>query len=178
VSVARKRRGKTQPTIYLDANVISAMFYRGRSIFGLAQRATTLDWWESEREQFIAYSSGVTEQELAQGAYSGQKEAVRFVRRLSHLPVTKAVSRCASELIGDGIVPSTKPGDALHLALAIIHRIDYLISWNHAHLVNVAVAEQLGRFAARHSYRPPLLVSPNTIPQVKYGQRIRRAADG
>lgn len=175
--MARKRRGKTQPTIYLDANVISAMSYRGRSIFGLAQRATTLDWWESERDHFRAVALAVTAEELADGVYAGQRQAIRFAGRLPFLPITKAVQRCASELIEDSLVPSSKPGDALHLALAMVHRVDCLVSWNHAHLVNAAVADALSQFAARRNYDAPILVSPNTIPQVRYGQELRRRRD-
>ncbi len=41
----------------------------------------------------------------------------------------------AQTLIARGAVPPTEPEDALHIAIAVIAQVDYIASWNFAHIV-------------------------------------------
>ena len=119
-----------KPTVYLDPNIVSILFYSGTDINALSRRMATREWWEFERPQFRLIASSITEQELAAGAYSYQKEALRLVHRLSFVPVTKLVRPLATEFLERAVVPLNKPGDAAQLAIATAHHIDYLLTWN------------------------------------------------
>jgi hypothetical protein len=158
----------------LDTNILSALFYFGASKFARQQHLKTSEWWALERFYFDVYTSNNTELELSAGTYKSQIEALRAVRRIPYLPETKAVRTYAAMYINHRLVPSTKPGDAVQLAVASVHRIDYLFSWNHAHLVNARVQEALNALNRRMGLRTPLLVSPESIPWVNLGQDIRR----
>ena len=74
------------------------------------------------------------------------------------------------------IVPfdQSKIGDAIQLAFATVYRVDYLLTWNHAHLANVDVQRRLNEVNRSRGWRSPLLVSPETIPWAALGQTIRR----
>lgn len=119
----------------------------------------------------------LTEGELRQGSYPGQDQAIAIVRRLPYLPSTSSVLSAAREFVEDGVIPIERPGDALHLAFATIHRIDYLLTWNYAHLANVDTQRRLSETNCRRGWRSPILVSPETIPRATLGQTIRRRAD-
>ena len=67
-----------------------------------------------------------------------------------------------------------KPGDAVQMAIRGVHGVDYLLSWNYAHLVNPIAQAQLERVCRQLSIRAPLLVSPESIPKVALGQDLRR----
>jgi hypothetical protein len=54
------------------------------------------------------------------------------------------------------------------------HRIDYLLSWNYAHVVNPVAQRQLETACHKHGLRAPLLVSPESIPKASSGQTVRR----
>ncbi len=43
----------------------------------------------------------------------------------------------AERYITNGVIPEKKKFDALHIACAVIHYIDYLVSWNYKHLANI-----------------------------------------
>jgi hypothetical protein len=43
----------------------------------------------------------------------------------------------AKKYIEDGVVGATSYADCLHIALATIHNVNILISWNFKHFVNV-----------------------------------------
>ncbi len=163
-----------KPTIYLDTNIVSALHYDGTDINGLARRMATRDWWDSERQWFELFGSIVTEQELAEGVYGNQPECVRFVRRLKYVPITTEVRGLAAVFLKDKLVPPNKPGDAAQLAMAVGHRLDYLLTWNYAHLANPATQTRGEAIVARLGYRMPWLVSPDSIPRASLGQTIRR----
>ena len=101
-------------------------------------------------------------------------ECLKFVRKLPFLSITKKTLELAAKLVELHAVPPEKPGDAAQMAVCAAHGIDYLLSWNYAHLVNPIAQKQLESICANLSMRPPLLVSPESIPKVTLGQSIRR----
>jgi hypothetical protein len=62
----------------------------------------------------------------------------------------------------------------MHLAVAAAHEVDYLLTWNYAHLANPVTQGKAERLLEGRRLRTPLLVSPESIPQVRLGQQIRR----
>jgi hypothetical protein len=165
---------KTKPTVYLDTTIPSAYWYHGRNLLALARRQLTREWWDAERKHFALLVSSVTEAELREGEFPRQDECLKLIRRLPYLPITRATQTFAALLLEARIVPDSKPRDALQLAMASIHEVDYLLTWNYAHLANPVVQERLGKLCQRPRLRVPVLVSPETIPQVRWGQKIRR----
>jgi len=163
-----------KPTVYLDTNILSVLYYRGRDLGGQYHSATTLEWWNHEREYFSLVSSHATEVELRQGAYRGQDKAVAACRRLPYLPINGEVRRYIDLVREQGVVPIDKPGDAVQLAVATVHQVDYLLTWNYAHLANFETQSKLEKLNARSDLRSPVLVSPETIPKARLGQAIRR----
>lgn len=165
---------RSQPTLYIDTNIFSTLHFDGSDVEALYQHIVTRSWWNNEREFFALFTSSFTIGELSRGHYRAQRAAVAESRRVSRLPPIREVRFCAQRLMEEGLVPESQPGDAEQLAFATVNAIDYLLSWNHAHLVNVHTQRRLKFFTERNGWRAPLLVSPMTIPKVLLGQEIRR----
>jgi len=89
-------------------------------------------------------------------------------------PMIGQAKRVLDELLQSRIIPETKPGDALQMAISAAHEVDYLLTWNYAHLANPVAQERLEEICRSQGLRAPLLVSPETIPQVRFGQTILR----
>ncbi len=85
----------------------------------------------------IIYSS-VTENEL-QGAPENVKQLIRSlpVEIVEFVEVLDDAYELATAYITEKVVGKTSYDDCLHIALATIHKADYLISWNFKHIVNV-----------------------------------------
>ena len=79
-----------KPTIYLDTTIISAYWYDGADVMGLARWLRTRDWWETVRPSFSTWISNLTEAELRDGVFPRQRECVKMARRIHHLPITRA----------------------------------------------------------------------------------------
>lgn len=163
-----------KPTIYLDTNVISAYWYNGRDGLSVARRKLTREWWVDERGDFLIWISPVTSAELNSGMYPRQDDACAMARRIRQLPMNRAIADFAVTLAETGIVPPTKQTDALQMAVASVHRIDYLLTWNYAHLANPQAQRRLEEVCRDAGHRAPLMVTPESIPSVKRGQTIRR----
>jgi hypothetical protein len=80
----------------------------------------------------------------------------------------------AEEIVERKIVPPNKLADADQLAIAAVHGIDYLLTWNYAHMANPVVQARLEKLCEASNLIAPLMVSPESIPQVRFGQSIRR----
>ena len=165
-----------KPTIYFDTNIISVLHFDGVEIDALTRRMATREWWDSERRFFEVFTSVVTEQELAEGVYSGQERSLRFVRRLKYVPIVAEARRLAITLLDSQVIPPNKPADAAQLALAVVHEMDYLLTWNYAHLANPVTQARGEKIMTKLGRRMPWIVSPDTIPRVHLSQDIRRPA--
>ncbi len=163
-----------KPTVYVDTNVISVLYYRGGDIRIAHQQLSGWEWWDNERKNFRLLSSAVVREELAQGTYKGKEKAIALARKLPRLPLSAIAWQCTQTYLKEKIVPENQEGDAAHLALCTAHSVDYLLTWNHAHLVNVETQRKLNEINQRLGLRSPVLASPETMPKVALGHQIRR----
>jgi len=163
-----------KPTVYVDANIPSILHYRGADPLALKEQLATREWWEQERPFFKLFASQTVQNELAAGEYAAQERALAEVRRLPYLARSAAVHDFVYKLLAAHVIPEAVPGDAFHLAFATVYRIDYLLSWNRAHLVSEEAQGRLARFRAAFGLRTPLVVSPLSIPKAMLGENIRR----
>jgi len=162
------------PTAYMDTSLLVALHYKGGSSNAIKQALATRDWWKNERRNFRIYTSAVTEDELLAGVYQAQVPAVATARRLVYLPLTRAVHELAADYISARLVPASQEMDTFHLAVSTVHRVDYLLSWNQAHLANPQVQRRLQEINDRLGLRTPWLVTPDSIPKVRLGQTVAR----
>ena len=66
-----------------------------------------------------------------------------FIRVHLWLPVAGKCSPLADEYVRAGIIPARFKNDALHVAVAVWHKLEVIVSWNMAHLVNVRKVERI-----------------------------------
>jgi hypothetical protein len=163
-----------KPSVYLDTSIISAYWYEGSDVASLARRVKTREWWEQESEHFSVWVAAVTLDELSAGRFPRPSDCLTMARRLRRLPTTALVRQIVADLFGKGVIPRTKPGDAFQMAASAAHETDYLLTWNYAHLANPIAQERLAAICRARGLCVPLLVSPESIPQVRFGQTIRR----
>jgi predicted nucleic acid-binding protein len=163
-----------KPTVYLDTNIFSAFWHESSDISAAARRLHTREWWDQERQHFSLFVSITTLNELRAGTFRRQSDCVKMARALPRLAMTQIARQVLDTLLKSRLIPETKPGDALQMAVSAAHEVDYLLTWNYAHLANPVSQERLQSICRSLGLRAPLLVSPETIPQVRFGQPVRR----
>lgn len=79
------------------------------------------------------------------------------------MAVTDEVEKLASVLISEGPIPGKNPEDALHIAIATINGIDYLLTWNFTHINNAQMKSKIISIVEKHGYLCPIICSPEEL---------------
>ena len=58
------------------------------------------------------------------------------------------------------LLPVKARSDAVHVAVATVHRVDYLLTWNCKHIANAATLPEVYQLMRDKGYTPPLIVTP------------------
>ncbi len=74
--------------------------------------------------------------ELREGNWNGKAEALGLVEPIDHLKVDPEVLGVAKRYVDELLVPADLKGEAVHLAVACVHEVDFLLTWNIRHLAN------------------------------------------
>jgi hypothetical protein len=53
--------------------------------------------------------------------------------------------------------------DALHIALAAAHGIDFVLTWNMRHIANAAMRVGIERTCRANGFEPPVLCTPEEL---------------
>lgn len=101
--------------------------------------------------------------ELHGGNYPGQSEALELAGSLQSLEITDEVLAIAESYIRHRLMPEPTSGDALHLAIASVNEVDYLLTWNIRHLANPNKLEHLGIINRRLGLLLPAIVTPENL---------------
>jgi hypothetical protein len=84
--------------------------------------------------------------EAGEGDPAMAADRLALLRDLRVLLVTNEAADLARLLVTSGLVPEIAAPDAVHIALASVHRIDFLVTWNFKHIANPHIRE---RFSER-----------------------------
>lgn len=82
---------------------------------------------------------------------------------LAVLEETEESINLADAYIKDGAEPEKYRDDARHIAVAVFHEIDYVVSWNYKHMVNIAVRRLIDSTNLRMGYSPIEIISPEEV---------------
>ncbi len=145
-------------TVYLDTTVPSYYVDERKEVWLHIQR--TRRWWNFERRHYEVYISEFVIVELEEGKYPGRAKALSLVRRLPRLAVDSDIKEIASVYLAHRLMPSTDVRDALHLAIASRYKIDYLLTWNCAHLANAHKRRHIRVINTRLGIWTPEIVTP------------------
>jgi hypothetical protein len=153
-------------SVYLETSFFSECCTIRTSEIARGRRATSLDWWDNYAPRFDLYVSGEVVRELSSADFpqAVRDPALGMLKGLTLLPATAEVVAFAEMLVAERVMPGpANEGDALHLAVSIVHRLDYLLTWNQKHLANPNKRTHLTIIAARARLRLPELVTPDLM---------------
>lgn len=79
------------------------------------------------------------------------------------LEITDAAEDLGASLVKVGPIPESHSEDALHIALAIINGMDFLVTWNFHHINNAKMKKGIGKVAEQNGYECPVICSPEEL---------------
>ena len=125
------------PALYLESTIISYLVaYPSRDLIVAAHQQITHEWWDQARSKFSNYISQAVLDEISTGNPDAASRRLAFVAGLPILALTEDVHVLAEEYLHKLGLPRGAHLDVVHLAFAVSYEVDYLLTWNCAHLAN------------------------------------------
>jgi hypothetical protein len=153
-----------KPTAYLETSIVSYLAARpSRDLITAGHQQTTHEWWQQRREDFELYVSQLVLDEAAAGNSDAAERRGTLVEGLPLLDVTPEATALASALVRDVPLPAKAGADALHIAIAACHGMDYLLTWNCAHIANAELRPPVERVCRGRGYAAPVLCMPDEL---------------
>jgi predicted nucleic acid-binding protein len=153
-----------KPRVYLETSVISYLAARpSRDLIIAANQQITQEWWQVRRAKFELYISQLVIQEAGAGDETAARERLQVLESMPLLELNEEAVTLAEHLVNDGPLPNNAVGDALHIALATLNGMDYLLTWNFKHLAHAAIRYQIEQACRRMGYQPPVICTPQEL---------------
>ncbi len=151
--------------IYIETSVVSYYTNRpSRDLVTAARQQVTREWWEERAHHFDLYISVLVLEEAGCG---NRAEAQKRLDALDGIPIIR-ISNEAEELAGAliaGPIPEKSAEDALHIALAAVNGIDFLLTWNFRHINNAMMKKHIIKIVENYGYECPVLCSPEELEE-------------
>ena len=154
-----------KPKAYVETSIVSYLTaVPSRDLVLAAHQQITRDWWAG-RGAFDLYISQFVLDEAAAGDAKAAARRMEVLRDTTLLDVTDEAAALARELLTGRAMPSKAQVDAFHVAVATVHGMDYLLSWNCAHIANATMRGTIETICRAAGFVPPVICTPLELTQ-------------
>jgi len=122
----------------------------------------TREWWK-RRIEFEIYVSQQVVVEAGAGDSDAAQARLVVLQDLPNLAVTADAYALATRLVEAHAIPEAARIDALHVALAAVNGMDYLLTWNCRHIANAEMRDRIERTIRQSGYEPPIICTPEEL---------------
>lgn len=152
-----------KPKVYVETSVVSYLVGRtGGDVIQISHQKITKAWW-TVRSGYSLYVSDLVLQEAAAGDANAAGRRLAVIERLPVLHISDETIDLATEIMRATRLPKKANADALHIALASTHGMDYLVSWNCRHIANVLLRGKIDAACRTLGLEPPAICTPEEI---------------
>jgi predicted nucleic acid-binding protein len=148
-------------TVYIETSVIGYLAVRpSNNLIFMANLEITRRWWETRRNQFTLYISQVVLDEAGQGDAEMASKRLEILQNLSVLELTDTIEDLGMQFLTRSNLPAKASDDAIHIAAATVHGLDYLLTWNCKHIANAQIQKKLAEVCRDFGYKLPTICTP------------------
>lgn len=97
------------------------------------------------------------------GAGAAARRRLDAIRGIPLLAATEEAQKLGDALVTDGVVAAVARVDAYHIALAAVHGMDYLLTWNCTHIANAALRSGIEDCCRGYGVEPPAIRTPQEL---------------
>ena len=118
------------------------------------------------RRHFTVVSSQLVVSEASAGDPELASARLAFLTELALLEITEEALKLAQRLLQAKAIPQEFPEDALHIAVAVVNGVEYLLTWNYKHLANAAMRNKIETTCRALGYEPTVICTPEELLEV------------
>jgi hypothetical protein len=153
-------------TAYIETTIPSYYVARASdSLIQAARQKSTQQWWDGGYSGLDLVTSLETLDEAGRGDRQMAAERLTLLDAIPLLAMTDGAITLAGTLVSKGIVPAKAASDAIHIAVASAHEVDYLVTWNFKHIANPFLRDRIRREVADAGFQMPVMCSPEELLQ-------------
>jgi hypothetical protein len=149
--------------VYIETSVISYLAARlSRDVVVVGHQQITQEWWDV-RKEWELYVSSLVHSEAKSGDIEAATRRVALLENIPPLELTTAVYNLANQLVVGAALPAKAKEDAFHIAIATVHGMDYLLTWNCKHIANATMRSKIFSICEKAGYQPPVICTPEEL---------------
>lgn len=153
-----------KPRVYIETSIVSYLTARpSNDIRAAANQNTTVEWWETRLNFFEPFVSEFVIAEVSLGHPEAAERRMDVIAGIPELEITEEIRVLAKAFITEGPIPPKAEIDAYHIAVAAVHGIDYLLTWNCAHIANAIMRPKVESVCRQYGYEPPTICTPQEL---------------
>lgn len=151
-------------TVYLETTVVGSIAGRIHPNPDVASRQRkSRRWWTTARDDHRILISHLVLDECQAGDPTAAQERLDEIGKLDRLDITGKARNLANALMADRAIPESEPRDALHVAIAAVHGVQYLVTWNFKHIANATLRGRINDVCRDSGYEPPIICTPEEL---------------
>lgn len=151
-------------SIYLETTVVSYLAARNsRDLVVMAHQEITREWWEQQRNFYEIFISDLVYLESERGDKTASRQRLGFIKPFRVLANTAETKILAEQYVRDIPLPDKAAADAIHLAIATIYKMDYILTWNCHHIANGIVRRRLDEINRGLGILSPTICTPEEL---------------
>ena len=160
-----------KPTVYLETTIPSYLAARpSRDLVASAHQQVTHEWWHEASDQFEVFISEAVLSEIRSGDPEVASRRLQIVSGLPVLELTEDIRQLTLVYHKELELPRRAGADIVHIACAVSYELDYLLTWNCAHIANGRVIRRLMTANERLGRFTPLIVTPEELFETPAGE--------
>lgn len=149
------------PRIYIETTIPSYLCARrSRDLRIAADQETTEEWWATHRRRYELFVSEAVLDEAGAGDAEFAGKRLATLDGLPRLPLNDEAAALATRLLTAEIIPAKAAPDALHLAVAAVHEMDFLLTWNCKHIHNLMLERRIQATCRASGLECPIICTP------------------
>ncbi len=153
-----------KPKVYIETSVVSYLTARpSRDLIVAANQQSTTDWWKERKSSFDVFISSLVEEEASGGDPDAAERRLKALRGIPSLTLSQEALMFSKQLLAGGSLPQKAAEDAMHIAIATLNGIDYLLTWNFKHIANASVRWKVERICRENGFEPATICTPQEL---------------
>ena len=153
-----------KPTLYLETTIPS--FLTGRPSNNLVvagKQEVTRQWWEKRKAEYDLFISQLVIDEALRGDPDAAGKRIDAIEGIVSLEIDDEVIQITEKIVEAGVISKKSATDAAHIAVASRHGVDYLMTWNCAHIANAEILGRMSFVVAEAGYYLPIICTPDEL---------------
>lgn len=153
-----------KPKLYLETTIPSYLTaWPSRDLRIAAHQQITHDWWLRRRNHFQLFISQFVTDEISVGDKAAAAHRLVAIKAIPILEITEDVLRLNDRILASNLIPRRAAHDAAHIAISTVHEMDFLMTWNCAHLANAEIADRIAEICLESGYTCPRICTPEVL---------------